>query len=127
VNATAGNHEELIKLRLVVREGMGKALNLGRKLCVVAEPKEKYAGVSIAPSKDQLAKVTVVGDEDAALFLRDRKHLFIRYTRWVIAADSSCIVAKIWSRRNVIASGRGTGSFMSDPLALPLYRSMGEF
>jgi hypothetical protein len=74
---------------------MGKPLNLGRKLCVVAEPKEKYAGVSIAPSKDQLAKVTVVGDEDAALLLRDRKHLFIRYTRWVIAADSSCIVAKI--------------------------------
>jgi hypothetical protein len=73
---------------------MGKPLDLRFKLRVVAKAQEDHAAMGEALPKDQLTKVSVIGNKDAFLSQRDRKHLFVGQTRCLLATDSGGVVAK---------------------------------
>lgn len=68
--------------------------SFGLNIRVITETEIDNTGVWVEVLKNEVAEVTIVGDEDAALAVRDRKHLAIRQSCGVVACDSVRIVAK---------------------------------
>ena len=51
--------------------------------------------VRLAMAKDELPKITIIGDEDASLPLRDGQHLLIGQARGMVTADPLRIVTAL--------------------------------
>lgn len=96
--------EKLVKAGMVALKDVVEPSYLGHEGRVGAEPKEDHAHVGLTVAKDKLAKIGVVGDEDAALGMSETKHAVIWQTSRIVGAETRHIVtkgAKVWQETSV--------------------------
>jgi hypothetical protein len=88
-----GRHnEKLVKPICVVGQHVRKPADLGGQIRLLAQPQVDDAGVGLPQPKHQLAKVTIVRDEDPLLGERELEHCPVRQSGSVLTADPGCIM-----------------------------------
>lgn len=92
--------QEAVELINVCREHMVNARDLGIKVSVITQPEKNDAGMRLALPKDELAKIAVVGDEDAALTTGNSEHVGVPHAVGMVVANPRCIMAQAMEIRN---------------------------
>lgn len=90
----SSDHEKLIELVGVVSENVVQPFDRHSNRNVVAKAQVDHSRVRLALTKDEFAKVAVIGDQDAPLGVREAQHFSVRQAWRMLAADADRVVAE---------------------------------